>query len=56
MPILEKVSNGEHNGNANLGKTLKLMGKKETSEMNLHQVLHCPASNGKQSIDSEFDF
>lgn len=55
VPVLEKVSNGEHNGNANLDKTLKLMGKKETSEVNLHQLLHCP-SNGKQSIDSEFDF
>lgn len=55
VPVLEKVSNGEHNGNANLDKTLKLMGKKETSEVNLHQLLHCP-SNGKQSIGSEFDF
>lgn len=44
-----------NNRNANPDKTLKLMGKKETSEMNLHQVLHCPF-NGKQSIDSEFDF
>lgn len=55
VPVLEKVGNGEHNGNANLDKTLKLMGKKETSEVNLHQLLHCP-SNGKQSIGSEFDF
>jgi len=32
-----------------LGKTIKWKAKKDTSELNLHWVLDCACSNGKQS-------